>query len=107
MGLVSYDISCRAFYFNYYTNDWFIQMTKVDDREQQSRDWDLNFLVEHLGPFDTRGVDGRLFWEDWGVDYFDGEVTLWPSSEEAWDKAYYISGYCRFNDIPCKFEGGC
>ena len=71
------------------------------------RDWHLNFLIDYLGPFDSRGIDGRLFWQDCGVDYFDGEVNLWPNSEEAWDKAYYISGYCRFNDIPCKFEVGC
>tara|TARA_A100001201_G_scaffold75718_1_gene68460 strand:- start:955 stop:1287 length:333 start_codon:yes stop_codon:yes gene_type:complete len=110
MGLVSYDISCRAFCFDYYTNNRVIKMTEDVDEclsPTHDRDWHLNFLIDYLGPFDSRGIDGRLFWQDCGVDYFDGQVNLWPNSEEAWDKAYYISGYCKFNDIPCKFEGGC
>ena len=30
------------------------------ENPEDTRDWDLNFLIATLGEFDSRGIDGRL-----------------------------------------------
>lgn len=76
------------------------------ENPEDTRDWDLNFLIATLGEFDSRGIDGRLFWQDWGVDYQDGQINLSSSSDlEVMDMIYKIIGYCELNDITYVFTG--
>jgi hypothetical protein len=79
---------------------------KKEPVSHPERDWHVSFLSSVLGEFDSKTEDGTLYWQDFGVDYENGRVVLWPANDDAWQKAYMISGYCRFNKIPCIFEDG-
>ena len=70
------------------------------------RDWHVSFLSSVLGEFDSKTVDGTLYWQDHGVDYENGRVILWPTNDDAWQKAYMIYGYCMHNKIECSFSDG-
>ena len=70
------------------------------------RDWHVSFLSSVLGEFDSKTVDGTLYWQDHGVDYENGRVILWPTTSDAWQKEYMIYCYCIHNKIECSFNEG-